>query len=342
MNHYINKIKTFYEIFRANQTLDSKINFLKCIYYNIKPPKWRSREVNFYPISTTLYVNTICNYRCSFCFLINDDHKGNKKFNLDLEKFYDLLEHKHIKYSARITIGGGEPYLNKNNYEFIKELKKRKKIISVYTNGSLIERQYDQMINNQTHYLNISHYDDKFDDLSHMFKAINEDKNKKFISRLSKLVTTDNYKELDDIIDKAIYNSFDRVILQNYFPYKDENLERVIYDDNIDFKNYMSNLIKKYKNKITIIPPNVLKRKNDIFACNNLTLNTTVDSQGSLATCCFLTPPTPDSGNIYNSLEENAWNSEKLVKFRNFIGTKESPMGCKYCYFKNGIVNRAI
>ena len=94
--------------------------------------------------------------------------------------------------------------------------------------------------------------------------------------------------------------------------------------------------------KIMIIPPNLLKRKNDIFACNNLTLNTTVDSQGSLATCCFLTPPTPDSGNIYNSLEENAWNSEKLVKFRNFIGTKESPMGCKYCYFKNGIVNRAI
>ena len=28
MNNYINKIKTFYEIFKANQTLDSKINFL--------------------------------------------------------------------------------------------------------------------------------------------------------------------------------------------------------------------------------------------------------------------------------------------------------------------------
>ena len=91
-----------------------------------------------------------------------------------------------------------------------------------------------------------------------------------------------------------------------------------------------------------IIPPNLLKRKNDIFSCNNLTLNTTVDSEGNLATCCFLTPPSPMSGNIYGNLEENAWNSKKLIKFRSFIGTKDSPMGCKFCYFKNGIVNRAI
>ena len=47
-------------------------------------------------------------------------------------------------------------------------------------------------------------------------------------------------------------------------------------------------------------------------------------------------------GNIYENLEENAWNSKKLIKFRSFIGMKDSPMECKFCYFKNGIVNRAI
>lgn len=342
MKNYINKIKTFYEIYKANPDLDSKLNFLKCVYYNLKPPSWRAKIVNFYPISTTLYVNTICNYRCSFCFLINDDHKGNKKYNLDLEKFHKLLQQNHIKYSARITLGGGEPYLNKNIYYFIEELKKRKKIISVYTNGSLIERQYDEMIKNQPNYLNISHYDDKFDDLSYMFKNINEDKNKKFTSRLSKLVTTENYKELDLIIEKAIHNSFDRVILQNYFPYKDENMNRVIYDDDIEFKENLKKIIKKYKKKIMIIPPNLLKKKNDIFSCNNLTINSTVDSEGNLATCCFLTPPSKETGNIYDSIEENSWNSQKLINFRNYIGTQNSPIDCKNCYFKNGIVNRSI
>ena len=43
-----------------------------------------------------------------------------------------------------------------------------------------------------------------------------------------------------------------------------------------------------------------------------------------------------------DTFEINQESIEKLVKFRNFIGTNESPMGCKYCYFKNGIVNRAI
>ena len=342
MKNFINKFSTFYEIFNANQTLDSKLNLLKSVIYNLKPAKWRSNKVNFYPISTTFYVNTICNYRCSFCFLINDDHKGSKKFNLDLEGFYKLLNHKHTKYSGRVTLGGGEPYLNKNIYDFIKELKKRKKITSIYTNGSLIERQYDKMLDNQTDYLNISHYDDKFDDLCHMFKRINEDKSKKFISRLSKLVTAKNYNELDDVIQKAIYNSFDRVILQNYFPYKDEDLESVIYDDNVDFKKYLSKLNDKYKKKILIIPPNLLKRNDDIFSCNNITLNSTIDSQGSLATCCFLTPPSLTTGNIFDNLEENSWNTKKLIKFRSFLGKKESPLGCKYCYFKNGIVNRAI
>ena len=91
-----------------------------------------------------------------------------------------------------------------------------------------------------------------------------------------------------------------------------------------------------------IIPPNLLKKKNDIFSCNNLTINSTVDSEGNLATCCFLTPPSKETGNIYDSIEENSWNSQKLINFRNYIGTQNSPIDCKNCYFKNGIVNRSI
>ena len=58
------KIDTAQEIFFANKSIEAKINFLKCITYNSLPNKLRRNKLNFFPISTTIYVNTICNYRC--------------------------------------------------------------------------------------------------------------------------------------------------------------------------------------------------------------------------------------------------------------------------------------
>lgn len=140
--------------------------------------------------------------------------------NMDIENFNKIINSEFLKFAKRITLGGGEPYLNKNIFEFIKILKQKKKIISIYTNGSLINRNYENFMDNQPTYLNISHYDDKFDSLKDIFTSYNKDPKKTSISRLSKILQVDKLDNIEFAINEAINSNFDRIIFQNYFPYK--------------------------------------------------------------------------------------------------------------------------
>jgi MoaA/NifB/PqqE/SkfB family radical SAM enzyme len=210
--------------------------------------------------------------------------------NLDINGFKKIINNKFLSYAPRITLGGGEPYLNKNIFDFIKILKEKKKVISIYTNGSLIERNYINFFKYQPNYLNISHYDDKFDSLKSVFKKINNHNDKNFISRLSKIIQSNKLDDMEKMILISIENNFDRIIFQNYFPYKEKEKELVLYNDNIQFQNLKKFLSKKYKNKLKIVWPNLLDKR-EVFRCNNISINTTVDANGNIAPCCFLTPP---------------------------------------------------
>lgn len=336
IQNLIDKTKTSIEIFNSTKSLSEKINLLNCIIYNLLPSKFKTKYVNFLPISATIYINTICNYRCSFCFLINEDHKGDKNMNLDMKGFDKIINNNFLKYASRITLGGGEPYLNKNIFDFIKILKSKKKIISIYTNGSLIEKNYDQILKNQPNYLNISHYDEKFEDLKFILKKFNNQKD--CITRLSKIIQANKLDDIEKSIFDAIECDFDRVIFQNYFPYKDNEAELVLFENNNTLKK-IKKKIKRYEKKIKIIWPNVLNSKEG-FNCNNISVNTTIDSKGNLALCCFLTPPRESNGNIFNH-SSNPWNSLEFIRFRSHYA-KKSPSECSNCYFKNGIKNRVF
>ena len=340
ITNFNEKVNTASELWKNTVSFGEKINLLKCIYYNIKPNFLKSTKLKFLPISATIYVNTICNYRCSFCFLINEDHTGSKKMNLDLNGFIKIIDSEYLKYSTRITLGGGEPYLNKNIFDFIKILKERKKITSIYTNGSLIERNYENFINFQPEYLNISHYDDKFNELKRIFKQINNLREKKFISRLSKIVQSDKLENIEETINDAINNNFDRIIFQNYFPYKAKEKYLVLYKDDKKYQKIKIKLEEKYQSKIKIVWPNLLDRSG-VFKCNNISINTTIDSKGNTAPCCFLTPPNKKNGNIFEDTLKT-WNSHNMMNFRSFLGGKKSPKDCENCYFKQGLSNRAF
>ena len=337
---YLEKIKTTIDLYKNLHDVGSKYNLFKSLLYNLKPAIFKKTKINFLPISASIYVNTICNYRCPFCFLINEDHKGDKKMNMDTETFNRIINSDFLKFSQRITLGGGEPYLNKNIFEFIKILKEKNKTISIYTNGSLIFRNYEEFLNNQPDYLNISHYDDKFDDLKHIFKDYNKDPRKKSVSRLSKIMQADKLENVENVINQALDTGFNRIIFQNYYPYKQKEKELIIYNDNADYQKLKKKLTRKYANKIRIIWPNTidLKRK---FNCANISLTTTIDSDGNLAKCCFLTPPDPKDGNIFEQ-NKDTWNSEELQNFRSQYGKKEIKKECEFCYFRNGLTNRTV
>lgn len=336
----LDKIKTSFELYRNFENIGETLNFFKCLIYNMKPQKLKENKIKFLPLSASIYVNTICNYRCSFCFLINEDHKGSKTMNMNTQTFNKIIDSDFLKFARRITLGGGEPYLNKNIFDFIKILKNKKKIISIYTNGSLINRNYENFIDNQPSYVNISHYDDKFENLKEDFKKYNNDPKKNSVSRLSKIICSDNLDDIELTINKALDTNFDRIIFQNYFPYKSEESNLVLKKNNETYKKLKVRLINKYAKKIKIIWPNILDMEKN-FSCNNISTTATIDNNGNLAKCCFLTPPHPKDGNIFKPIKE-VWNSDELQNFRAQYGKKVVKKECQYCYFKSGLENRAL
>ena len=169
-----------------------------------------------------------------------------------------------------------------------------------------------------------------------ILKKFNNQKN--CITRLSKIIQANKLDDIEKSIFDAIECDFDRVIFQNYFPYKDSEAELVLFENNNTLKK-IKKKFKRYKKQIKIIWPNVLNSKEG-FNCNNISVNTTIDSKGNLALCCFLTPPKESNGNIFNH-SSNPWNSSEFIRFRSHYA-KKSPSECSNCYFKNGIKNRVF
>jgi len=333
------KIKTAIRLIKHTpKNIDSFLNIFSSIKYNSLPSNYKTKEISHKPLSIAIYINTICNYRCSFCFLINEDHVGTKKKNIDIEKFNNIINHKNNAGVSRVTLGGGEPLLHKNFFEFVKILNNKRKIISVYTNGSLIKRNMENMINAKIDYFNISHYDEHFFTIKDDIRELKL-KNKYAEIRISKIVSNDDYKKMEDLIKEGIDLGLDRVIFQNYFPYREDEIRLTIYDDNKEYSEYVEYLNKKFSDKIEIIWPSILRR-NGKFNCQNISLTATYDADGYISPCCFIVPPEEKFGNIN---DKDFWNNKMFKSLRSQYGKKEKlGNSCDNCYFKHGLSNRYL
>ena len=333
------KIQTAYRLFKHTPKNISAIsNFVKSVNYNSLPSNLKKNKITHKPISISIYINTICNYRCSFCFLINEDHIGTKKKNISIEQFENIINHKNNVGVSRVTLGGGEPLLHKNFFDFVTILNQKKKIISVYTNGSLIKRNIQKMIEAKINYINISHYDEHFFSIKDDIKELKSNNSFSEV-RLSKIISNEDYVKMENLILEAINLGLDRVIFQNYFPYREDEIKLTIYDDNEEYKKYVEKLKIKYSKKIEIIWPSILER-NGKFNCQNISLTATYDADGYISPCCFIVPPEEKFGNLN---DHNFWNNKMFKSLRNQYGTSNKlGNSCDNCYFKHGLSNRYL
>ena len=333
------KIKTAYKLFKHTpKNLSSISNFINSVKYNTLPSNLKQTQVNHKPISISIYINTICNYRCKFCFLINEDHIGTKKKNISIEQFNKIINHKNNIGVSRVTLGGGEPLLHKNFFDFVNILNENNKIISVYTNGSLINRNFEQMAKAKIDYINISHYDEHFFTIKDHIKEL-KNKNKYAKVRISKIISNEDYKKMEELIEESIALNLDRVIFQNYFPYRENEIKLTIYDDNKKYQEYVKYLKNKFLNKIEIVWPSILQR-NGKFNCQNISLTATYDADGFISPCCFIVPPEEKFGNLD---DYNFWNNNMFKSLRSQYGSKKKlGNSCDNCYFKHGLSNRYL
>jgi len=332
------KISHAARLFLRQGSALARLNLIHAIAYNLLPNPIKPRRVRHHPISYTIYVNNLCNYRCSFCFLINEENPGDSSRNIGEEQFLRIVHHPLNRYAQRVTLGGGEPFLHPQLFHFVDVLKKTRRIVSIYTNGSLLHKHLEDLNRCPPDALNVSHYDNEFPSIESVLREISAARRGTRI-RLSKLLDARKFSIMQEMIELCLGIGIPGLIFQNYFPRGNRSPELVIRDDNVEYRREQRRLEQLYRRApIEIIWPNLL-RNGQRFGCQNLALNLTYDGQGNIAPCCFLVPPDPVRGNLFES--RDPWNSPALEVLRQEYGKKKTRNpACAHCYFQYGLQNR--
>ena len=115
---------------------EMKVNFLLEQYTFLKDPK---PIVPYLPDAIDIDISNRCNIRCISCFHSIKIFKPFKDMTLDT--FRTILDHAEGRAST-ITIGNhGEPFLHKDIFTMIKDIKERGFFLNLINNGTLLTQE---------------------------------------------------------------------------------------------------------------------------------------------------------------------------------------------------------
>ena len=226
MNNFINNNVKLYKI--AKLALKYKATSFN-ILTDLGKKKFFNQKVPSFPKVITLYVTNRCNLHCPMCLNANYRNNNQVSNEININTIKKILP-ELIKYKPLVCITGGEPLLNKNLFSIISLLSKNKIITSMTTNGFLLEKYTQQIMNSGLEFLSISldHYDENKHDqgrgvkttYSRLIKGLNKLNN---IHRetptnikINTVIRYDNYMVLSKMYDFIEKLKIDEWSIQHY------------------------------------------------------------------------------------------------------------------------------
>lgn len=298
------------------------------------------------PVSVGVYINQKCNLKCSFCYLNWDDVDNIPRENMTLEEFDRYMDHPLCRDAVRCAVGGGEPLLHKDYFEFVKRARGRRMYTATHTNGLLIERRLDEFVKDGPDSINISLYDEFMDRQLKQAKALVDAYRSARAPKqvtFCRIVNNENYAVIEKIIEAALETGVGSVFFQNQYPSSwpagevDKTAFHLpIWNTNGDYKAYVDQMKRKYGRRLRVQWPGLLTEKPASGeTCLSLMGVINFDKNGTHAPCCYIAPPLPKYGNIN---EEDSWNSKFYRFIRNSMHKPGAKMmeACEQCALRGG------
>ena len=309
-----------------------------------------------------------CNLRCKHCFT----NSGiEDKEELTLKEKIDLIEQLSDLGVEKISIAGGEPFVSKDIYPFIKKCNDKDIDVSISTNGICFNKYVMEKIN-QLKIKNITiSFDGGTEESMDYIRGKGTYKKvidgleilKKYYNQKYSIKTTlmkNNINEIEELINIAIEYGCDMI----KFNCVREDGRAVLNKDNIilsqnEYIETIKNIEKvrsKYQDRIKIRAPlNVFGCDDDYefieelgFGCFAGKESICIDPLGNVKPCSHY-PKEFICGNVKENKVKNIWNNSNILKkFRELKGNnvcnncKEYEYcrgGCRYRCFKNGDIN---
>lgn len=325
----------------------------------------RPIHLTYNPIYVNLETNNTCNLKCTMC--LRNNYSFKEKF-LSFEKFkviYDKINPTHIGLH-----GYGEPLLNKDLFQMIKYTAKRSKVC-VTTNGTLLDKYTDQLINHNTNSIKVSidaankttykkiRGADYFDKIINNLKMLQDEKRvrrTKFpIIRFNFVIHQLNFNEITGVIKlaknleiKTVY--FQALLFQDLIKALKLKLKKIELSPRDMIAQIENGILQSKKNNI-ITNLNEIKKnfpyiwnyyKKDNFSkennrkCLKPWTSVFISVNGDVKPCDCLGLTNTVMGNIFTQDFNSILNSNNFKRFRTKIkaGKRPHPI-CKECFPQN-------
>lgn len=309
-------------------------NFLKLQYIPVLPV-----HIDIEPINT-------CNFACKHCKVT---YWGKDKEVLTFNNFKKIIKQFPNLQSVKLQ-GLGEPLLNKDFSNFIKECRRKGIQIEFFTNGSIYNSKIFDLVNDTEKISVIFSIDaatkevfeeirsgSNFNSIISNIREIIKNNEKKY--SFWTVVSKQNLAELPKIITLANEIGIPQVSFQIFLSdWKSESVkqynETIKYDFSLkEFKEIKKEallLAKKHKVELNIYKGNFLTKTKKCFWPYTSAF---IASNGDVVPCCVISDSDViKMGNVFETPFKDIWNSKSYRDFRRTIKKHSLNDFCKSCY----------
>lgn len=313
----------------------------------------RKEYLNYYPISLTIYVTDRCTLKCNMCIHHSPNMPKNFQYyhdpcDMSFDTFKKIID--KFKYANNLDlIGVGEPFLNDDIFDMIKEGNMHKMRVSSVTNGTILHDKIEDIIKSPLDSLSISldahnanaYYKMRggskktFDTVLENINTLVEKRNKnkcKLELRLSYICTKTNYKYMPDMVKLADDLGVDALDFQNLIPNPMQGFteDQCLYEDDHDVIDVIQS-VDKPKSELVVYMPKLLQRTVTDRLCESYFRNIYIDGKGNVCGCGRVETPNQEYGNVFK--EKDVWNNNyfrqmRMIYLNNSIAL---PDRCRTC-----------
>ncbi|MCP4808970.1 MAG: radical SAM protein [Proteobacteria bacterium] len=286
------------------------------------------------PRTLLLLVNRGCNLRCSFCDLWDDPQ------SMPIERAIALLDEAVAIETKTLVITGGEPFMYKPLFQLVRAAKERGLSVNITTNGTLIEKRWDELVDSGVDSLSVS-----LDGLKETHERIRgqdgcHTRTWKGIRKLRAdsgiglsvyfVVTSENIDELLPVYEQAreIEAGFD------FWPvndaedlYLESEADRAKYEAAVD---HIARDVAHVRERALFDKEGLAYHQGGVgrVRCLGLVDQYGVTYEGDLLPCCVWGGEDLRVGNVFETPLSELWTSERVQSFRTGMHAEGCTTGC--------------
>lgn len=288
-----------------------------------------------YPFSMQAEVTRYCNFKCIYCVHSSEKLKYKPIMSIDLfNKFLEGFD-KTMRLKTFTFSGIGEPLLNKNIFQMIKNVKNYSDKVILISNGALlIPEVTDKLISsgldeirislqglNSDEYKKTCGYNIDFQEFLHNLDYLYKNKKQcEVIFKIADIVI--NTEKKKKTLYQIFSNKCDFITIQSICPLHNE----------IDYTKIKDNYSE------TIYQDNKLR---EVKVCPQPFYSMQLMADGKIRPCCMLEPECFEIGDINENTIIEIWNGDKLNYLRklHLLGESKKINSCENCNYPTYLDN---